>query len=131
MNLTNLKPIGIPVFVTLYGGLLALIGTYLGISALLDPSVAVGYIDGAELISGAWAGRTLGMALALALALWFRNAQVYTLAFLASVCREGGDIIGAIHSGSTSLIPVLGIFLFLDLVCLILSLRALQKSPPA
>lgn len=128
MNLTNLKPNGIPLVVTVYGGILALIGIYLGISALFNPSTAVGYIEGAEMISGAWAGRTLGMALTLALALWFRNAQVYTIAFLASACREGGDVIGAIHSGSTNLIPVLCVFLFLDLVCLIFSLRALQKN---
>lgn len=128
MNFSKLKPNNIPVFVTFYGGVLALIGTYLGISALITPSTAVGYIDGAEMISGAWAGRTLGMALALLLALWFRNAEVYTIAFLASACREGGDIIGAIHSGSTNLLPALCIFFVLDLVCLYLSIRALQKA---
>ncbi|MEM6371663.1 MAG: hypothetical protein AAF727_02650 [Pseudomonadota bacterium] len=83
------------------------------------------------MISGAWAGRTLGLALALALAIWFRSAQAYTIAFLGSVCREGGDVVGAIHSGSTGLIPVLGGFLALDLVCLFFSLRALKHAATA
>ena len=128
MKLSELKSAGIPLFVTVYGGVLALIGVFLGISALINPSSAVGYIDGAEMISGAWAGRTLGLALALGLAIWFRNAQVYTLAFLGSVCREGGDIVGAINSGSSSLIPVLGGFFALDVVCLFFSLRALKQQ---
>lgn len=129
MNTAMLKTPGIPFFVTVYGGLLALIGTFLGIAALFNPSMAVGYIEGADMIAGAWAGRTLGMALVLALAIGFRNPQVYVLAFLGSVCREAGDVVGAFNSGSTNLIPVLAGFLLLDAICLVLSLRALKAKP--
>ena len=128
MKLSELKPAGIPLLVTVYRGVFALIGTFLGISALIDPSSAVGYIDGADMISRTWARRTLGLAFALALAIWFLNAQVYTIAFLGSVYREGGDIVGAINSASNSLIPVLGGFFALDVICLLFSLRALKQQ---
>ena len=131
LNLNAIRHPKIPFFVTLYCSLLVLIGTYLGISTLFNPSLAVGYVEGAEMIAGAWAGRTLGIALAMALVIWFRNAQVYAVVFLASACREGGDIIGAIYSGNSSLIPVLGAFFLLDLVCLFLCARALKtRSSP-
>ena len=128
MNLSQLKPQGIPIFVTVYGGILALIGIYLGIAGLFDPTTAVGYVEGGDMIAGAWAGRTLGLALATALALWFRTVQAYTLVFMASVCREGGDVVGALNSGSNGILTALLVFLALDVICFVLSLRALAKS---
>jgi hypothetical protein len=44
----NLKPPGIPVAVVVYAFVLAIIGSYLGITALLDPTTAVNYIEGAD-----------------------------------------------------------------------------------
>ena len=126
MNISQFKPEGIPMLVTLYGGILALIGIYLGVVGLIDPTTAVGYVEGGDMIAGAWAGRTLGLALATAVALWFRTVQAYTIVFLASVCREGGDVVGALNSGSNGILTALLIFLALDVICLILSLRALK-----
>jgi hypothetical protein len=126
MNISQFKPEGIPILVTLYGGILALIGIYLGVVGLIDPTTAVGYVEGGDMIAGAWAGRTLGLALATAAALWFRTVQAYTIVFLASVCREGGDVVGALNSGSNGILTALLIFLALDVICLILSLRALK-----
>ena len=128
MHVATIKPDNIPLWVTLYGGLLAVIGTYLGIAALLTPSTAVGYTHGAEMIAGAWAGRTLGLALIMALAIWCRSPQAYTIAFLGCVCREGGDVIGALNAGNSGLVPVLGAFLTLDAICLYLSARALRRT---
>jgi hypothetical protein len=127
MNLSHMKPTGIPILVTIYGAVLALIGIYLGIAGLFDPTTAVGYVEGGDMIAGAWSGRTLGLALATALALWFRTAQAYTIVFLASVCREGGDIVGALNADNTGVLTALVIFVVLDFICLILSLRALTN----
>jgi hypothetical protein len=126
MNISQFKPEGIPMLVTLYGGILALIGIYLGVVGLIDPTTAVGYVEGGDMIAGAWAGRTLGLALATAAPLWFRTVQAYTIVFLASVCPEGGDVVGALNSGSNGILTALLIFLALDVICLILSLRALK-----
>ena len=42
MNLDKLKPQGIPIFVTAFGALIAVMGTIFGVSALMDPSAAIG-----------------------------------------------------------------------------------------
>lgn len=131
MDLSRYKPAGIPFVVTAYGAFIAIIGMVLGISGLIDPTSAVGYVEGADVIAGAWAGRTLGLGLALALALWFKTAQAYVIVFLASVCREGGDIVGAVNQGGTGTIPMLAAFIVLDVICLVLSVRALLHRTPA
>ena len=46
MKLTDFKPEGVPIFVTAYAAVLAIIGIFLGISALIDPTTAVGYVAG-------------------------------------------------------------------------------------
>ena len=126
MNKTiTIKPAGVPYFVIVYAIVLTLIGIYLGITSLIDPSVAVNYAEGAEPLASAWAGRTLGLALVTALAIYFRSATVYTVAFLGSVCREFGDIVGMISTGQTVTIVVLVVFLVLDIIGLILSARAI------
>lgn len=124
----NLKPKNIPLIVTAYGALVALIGTWLGLRALITPEAAIGYVTGAEMIAGGWAGRTLGLGLLVAAALWLRDARAYALAFLACTCREIGDIAGALHSGEAAMVPVLSGFLAADLIALALSLRAARAA---
>ena len=121
----TIKPAGMSFFVVIYAIILALIGTYLGITSLLDPTSAVNYTEGAEPLASAWAGRTLGLGLAAGLAVYFRSARVYTVAFLGSVCREFGDIVGMISTGQTVTIAVLSVFLVLDIIGLIYSVRAI------
>ena len=124
----NIKPIGIPTLVVAYAVVLAVIGTYLGITALLDPSTAVNYVNGADPLASAWAGRTLGMGLAMALAIFFRSAATYAVAFLGCVFREFGDIVGMINTGETAIIAVLAVFLALDVIGLIFSVRATGRE---
>ena len=127
MKITSLKPDGIPFFVTLFGALLAVLGIVLGINGLFNPASAVGFIENAEMLAGAWAGRTLGLGLITAIALWVRTPQVYTIAFLGCSIREFGDVVGAVNSGQTDLIPVLSAFLVVDVLCLLLSVRAIRQ----
>lgn len=124
MNIDNLKPAGIPILVTLYGALLAALGVVLGTNGLFNPASAVGFVDNAEMLAGAWSGRTLGLGLITAIALWMQSAPAYVMAFLGCSFREFGDIVGAINSDSTSLIPVLLGFLVVDIICLVFSIRA-------
>jgi len=120
-----IKPAGIPSFVMVYAVILTLIGACLGISSLLDPTAAVNYAEGAEPLASAWAGRTLGLGLATGLAVCFGSARVYTVAFLGSVCREFGDIVGMVKTDQTMIIAVLAVFLVLDIIGLIYSARAI------
>jgi len=129
MRTQKLAPVGVPMAVTLYAALPAVIGLYLGLVGLVDPTKAVGYQPGAEMIAGAWAGRTLGLALIMALAIWMRNAAAYALAFLGSACREFGDVVGALNAGLGGTLAVLLVFLLLDLVGLVLSARKVFQGP--
>jgi len=128
LKIDKLKPVGIPILVTLYGALLAVLGIVLGINGLLNPASAVGFVDNAEMLAGAWSGRTLGLGLITAIALWMRSAPAYVMAFLGCSVREFGDIVGAINSDSTSLIPVLLGFFIVDVICLIFSVRAVRMQ---
>ena len=126
MKITSVKPDGIPFFVALFGALVAILGIALGITGLLNPASAVGFIENAEMLAGAWAGRTLALGLITAFALWLRTPQAYTMAFLGCSIREFGDIVGAFNSGQTGLLPVLFGFFVVDVLCLFLSVRALR-----
>jgi len=120
----NFKPAGLPVAVVAYAVVLAVLGSYLGIVALIDPSTAVNYVVGADSIASAWAGRTLGLGLAMALAIFFRSAMAYAVAFLGCVFREFGDILGMLGTGETTIVAVLAVFLALDVIGLLFSLKA-------
>jgi len=75
--------------------------------------------------------RTLGLGLAMALAIYFRSATTYAVAFLGCVFREFGDIVGMINTGQTMIIGVLAVFFILDVIGLVFSLRALEKKSEA
>ena len=126
MKITSAVPDGIPSFVSVFGALVAILGILLDVRGLLDPTSAVGFIKNAEMLAGAWAGRTLGLGLITAFALWLRTSQAYTMAFLGCSIREFGDIVGAFNSGQTGLLPVLFGFFLLDVLCLFMSFRALK-----
>ena len=125
MKITSTVPDGILFFVAVFGALVAILGTLLGVRGLLNRPSAVGFIENAEMLAGAWAGRTLGLGLITAFALWLRTPQAYTMAFLGCSIREFGDIVGAFNSGQTNLLPVLFGFFVMDVLCLLLSVRAL------
>lgn len=128
MNLDKLKPQGISIFVTAFGALIAVMGTIFGVSALMDPSAAIGYIEGADFMALSWAGRNLGLAVAMGVALWMRTASAYVIVFIGSLCREIGDVLGAFGTGNTEMVPMLIGFLVADLICLAFSVRAMRKS---
>ena len=119
---------GIPFFVTAYGAVLFSAGSLLGLGAFINPSSAIGYVEGAVQISGGWAGRTFGMALVQGLSLYLKTPEAYALGFLNAFCRELGDVFGAVAAGETGAIPMLGAFLLLDTICLGFSIKSLMDS---
>lgn len=128
-NLVNkIRLSGIPIWVSFYALILFIIGTGLGVSSLLDPTSAVNYVEGADAIAGAWAGRTLGLALGMGVALLMRSNIALTITFIGAFFREFGDLIGIFPSGQTNVIVVLVIFLVLDTLALALCIRSVKQS---
>ena len=125
--LNKLRLPGIPVSVSMYAVILSVIGIGLGISALLNPTSAVNYVEGADAIAGAWAGRTLGLGLAMAAAVWMRSNTALTVTFIGAFFRELGDIVGMIPTGQSTTVSVLAVFLVFDAIAVFLCIRSLTK----
>lgn len=113
---------GIPIWVTILAILIGVMGTQLGVTAMLDPTSAQGYIDGADAIGLTWGGRNTGLGVALIVAVLLRNPSGYAVAFAASIFRELSDIINLGITSGTGI--GLTVFLLIEVVCLIISVRA-------
>ena len=125
MNL--IKAPGIPLVITLFAALLGVGGTVIGVQALLDPTTAIDFIDGADRMGTAWGGRNLGLGVAMLAAVLLRNAGGYAVAFSGSIWRELSDIIAGLSDGGSLNIPFAGI-LVLELICLAICVRATLAS---
>jgi hypothetical protein len=118
---------GIPLWITIVALLIGLLGTAIGIMALLDPTAAFGYIDGADSIARTWAGRNAGLGVALLVAVALRNANGYAVAFAGSIMREISDILDILNGGVGTL-AVIGAFLLVDVICFGISVRAARRG---
>lgn len=114
---------GVPIWVTILIAVVGIAGTALGVSALLDPSAAMGYIDGADALGLSWGGRNTGLGVALIVAVLLRNANGYAVALSGSIFRELSDVIGAWPDQLGTAIG-LGVFLLVEVVCFIICVRA-------
>ena len=115
---------GIPLGVTILAMLIGAMGTFLGVTALLDPTTAVGYIDGADVMALSWAGRNLGVAVALLVAVILRNANGYAVAFAGATFREVGDIFASLNGDTGFGVTTLVVLALIEFVCFALSVRA-------
>lgn len=120
MNLIRAK--GIPIWVTILAILVGVMGTFLGVSALFDPTSAAGFIDGATELAFSWAGRNTGLGFALVLAVLVRRPGGYAVAWGASLWRELSDILNA--GIGTGIGIGLSVFLLIEIVCFVISIRA-------
>ena len=119
---------GIPVWVTIIAVLLGLFGTAIGVVVMINPSLAFGYIAGADSLALTWAGRNAGLGIALLVAVYLRNANGYAVAFAGSILREVSDILSVLPNGSGMIIGVGILFLLVDIVCFVISLRAARQQ---
>lgn len=114
---------GVPILVTAFMILAGFMGTFLGLQAMLDGTAAMGYVEGAEALGVTWGGRNTGLGIALLVAVLLRSAHGYSVALAASLFREISDILA-----SDSLQVVLIVFLLIEIVCLLLSLRPVVQN---
>jgi hypothetical protein len=123
---------GIPLWVTVVIAAFAIFSTTFGVVALINPKLALGYVDGADAIALGWAGRNAGIGLAMAAAFFLRNASAYAVTFLAGIMRELGDGLSMLSGDvGTGGVVVLVVILAIEVSCLTLSLRAARQTSPA
>lgn len=124
-----IKAPGVPLPITLLAALMGIGGTIIGIGALLDPSAAIDFVDGADKLGTSWAGRNLGLGIASILAVLLRNSAGYVVAFGGAIWREVSDLIAGTIDGGSLNIPF-AIVLVLELICLAVCLRATLGDTP-
>lgn len=127
MNRINVP--GLPAFVPIFAILLGLYCTVVGVGGLFDPSGVPEFIAGADNLGTAWAGRMAGTGVALLLAVGFRSAAAYAVAFAAAIFREIGDAIVAASETSEGLpLAVVLVVLAVDVVAFVFALRAIRAE---
>ncbi len=125
MNMIRAK--GIPFIITIFAILVGLGGTFLGVQAIIDPSTAIGYVNGADSLAVTWAGRNAGLGIALLVAVFLRNPTGYAVAFAGSIFREISDILDSATNGG-GLVIGLTVFMIIEIICFVISLRASMQT---
>jgi hypothetical protein len=117
-----IKADGVPLVITLFAFLMGVGGTIIGIQALVDPTTAIDFVDGADKMGTAWGGRNLGLGVASLAAVLLRNVGGYAVAFAGAIWREVSDLIAGMSDGGSLNVPF-AIVLVLELVCLAICVR--------
>lgn len=108
---------GVPLAITIFAILMGLGGTVIGISSLADPSSALNFVDGADDLATSWAGRNLGLGVAMLVAVLVRQAGAYAAVFAGAICRELSDVLVEFN-------VAFFVVMLIEVVCLAWCLRA-------
>jgi len=121
-----IKADGVHIAITLFAILMGLGGTIIGIMALIDPESAVNFIAGADDLATSWAGRNLGLGIAMLVAVAVRHAAAYAAAFAGAVCRELSDVLVEFNIAFF-------VVMLIEIVCLAICVRAVLnlRNPDA
>jgi len=122
-----IKADGVPLVITLFCILMGVGGTVIGIGALLDPSSALDFVDGADKMGIAWGGRNMGLGVAMLAAVLFRSSAGYAVAFSGAIWREVSDLIAGMSEGGSLNVPF-AFVLVLELVALAVVARSAIAS---
>lgn len=117
-----IKANGVPLVITVFATLMGVGGTIIGIQALLDPTTAIDFVEGADKMGTAWGGRNLGLGVASLAAVLLRNVAGYSVAFAGAIWREVSDLIAGMSDGGSLNVPF-AIVLVLELICLAICVR--------
>ncbi len=118
-----IKAEGVPIVITIFAFLMGLGGTVIGIQAMLDPTTAIDFVDGADKMGIAWGGRNMGLGVAMLAAVVLRNAGGYAVGFAGAIWREFSDVAAGLTDGGSLNVPF-ALILVLELVCLAICVRS-------
>lgn len=117
--LTTPNQHGVPRWVLLLGGLLALFGTLIGAVAFFGPDTFAGEAtgDGVTGLARSWGARNAALALAMGAAVAIGRREALLVSFTGAVVREIGDTFnGLVEADGTA--PIAIVVLILDLLVL-------------
>lgn len=112
-----IKAEGVHIAITAFAILMGVGGTVIGISALADPTSAVNFVAGADDLATSWAGRNMGLGIAMLVAVALRHASGYAVAFAGAICRELSDVIVEFNAAFF-------VIMLIEIVCLGICARA-------
>jgi hypothetical protein len=118
-----IKAPGVPLAMTLFALLMGVGGTVIGLQTLFDASLAVNFVDGADDLATSWAGRNLGLGVAMLVAVLVRHSGAYAAAFAGAICRELSDVIVEFNIAFF-------VIMLVEIVCLGWCARATIASRP-
>ncbi len=117
---------GVPSWATGLALLLGLFSTLAGIAIMADPTIME--IDD-SVVGRQWAGRNIGLGVALLVAVGLRDARAYVAGFAAGLFRDIGDLVGSIEDGASPVVPVVALVLGLAAIGAIVRSRGLTVAP--
>ncbi len=113
------KAEGVPLAITIFAALMGLGGTVIGIGALLDPESAINFVSGADDLATSWAGRNMGLGIAMLVAVAMRHAAGYAAAFSGAIFRELSDVMVEFN-------VAFFVIMLIEIVCLAICVRAVM-----
>ena len=116
-----IKAEGVHLAITAFAVLMGVGGTVIGIGALVDPESAVNFVAGADDLATSWAGRNLGLGIAMLVAVSMRHAAGYAAAFAGAICRELSDVIVEFN-------VAFFVIMLIEIVCLGICARAVFQE---
>ena len=99
----KIKANGVPTWVTVLGLVLGVFSVLAGLAIMTDPTI-MGIDD--TVVGRQWAGRNMGLGVALLVAVALRDARAYLAGFAAGLFRDIGDLVGAIEDGASPVVPI-------------------------
>lgn len=118
-----IKADGVPLVITIFAILMGLGGTVIGVGALIDPTTAIEFVDGSDKLATSWAGRNLGLGVAMLAAVLLRHPAGYAVVFAGAIWREFSDVLAGTLDGGSFNVPF-ALVLVIEAVCLAICVRA-------
>ena len=122
----SVRASGVPAWVTGLALFLGVFSTLAGLAIMIDPTI----MDIDDTVVGRqWAGRNIGLGVALLVAVALREARAYLAGFSAGLFRDIGDLVASIEDGASPIVPIVVLLLGAAAIGAVLHAGGLNAKP--